>query len=184
MSFARLVLSTSSVEKMPRYSSNTLFPREHARALVQQCLDEVLNLYPIFTATAVYGSFEAVYQRAPTPLHWWNTCMILAIALASRSRVKDDALYRDAVRHASSALEHAESVLQPGSVAGLQAILLLVIYSMLDPSHFNSWYLIGVASRVMVDIGVHQEPAEDLRVNKSQLILKRRIFHCVYTLDR
>lgn len=110
--------------------------------------------------------------------------MILAIALISRSRVKDDTFYRDAVRHASSALEHAESVLQPGSVAGLQAILLLVVYSMLDPSHYNSWYLIGVASRVMVDIGIHQEPAEDLRVNKSQLILKRRLFYCVYTLDR
>ena len=110
--------------------------------------------------------------------------MILAIALVSRSQVKDDTLYRDAVRYASSALKHAESVLQPGSVAGLQAILLLVIYSMLDPSHFNSWYLIGVASRVMVDIGLHQEPAEDLRVNKSQLTLRRQIFHCVYTLDR
>ena len=184
MSFARLVLSTSSVEKMPRYASNTLFPREHARVLVQQCLDEVLSLYPIFTDTAVYGSFEAVYQRAHTPLHLWNTCMILAIALVSRSQVKDDDPYKNAVRHASSALEHVESVLQPGSVAGLQAVLLLVIYSMLDPSHFNSWYLIGVASRVMVDIGIHQEPAEDLRVNRAEIMLKRRIFYCVYTLDR
>ena len=187
MSFARLILSTSSVDAMPRYSEPALPSRDIARGLIQKCINEVLVLYPVFSDTATFGSFEAVYQHpgyASTPLHWWNTCMVLAIAYISQSHAKDDAMYQKAVRLASSALESAESVIHPGSVAGLQAIILLVIYSLLDPSHFNSWYLIGVASRVMADLGLHQEPAEDLRIKESQLMLRRRVFYCIYTLDR
>ena len=186
MSFARLVLSTSSVEEMPRFSSNTLPTRELGRELVQQCLQEMFSLYPVLTDTAIFGSLEAVYQQSGhhTALHHWDVRLSFAIALMSRSRSKGDLRYREAVCHASSALERAEAVILPGSIAGLQAILLLVLYSMLDSSHFNSWYLIGVASRVMVDLGLHQDPAEELRVKGSHLMLRRRIFACVYTLDR
>ncbi|MCJ1396389.1 hypothetical protein MMC18_009279 [Xylographa bjoerkii] len=186
MSFARLVLSTSSVEEMPRFSSNALPSRELGRELVQQCLKETFSLYPVLTDTAIFGSLDAVYQQRgySTVSHCWDVRLSFAIALLSRSRSKGDHLYRDAVRHASSALEVAEAVILPGSIASLQAIILLVLYSMLDPSHFNSWYLIGVASRVMADLGLHQEPAEELRVKESHLMLRRRIFSCVYTLDR
>ena len=186
MSFARLVLSTSSVEEMPRFSSNTLPPRELGRELVQQCLQEMFSLYPVLTDTAIFGSLDAVYQQTGyiTASHRWDVRLSFAIALVSRSRSKEDHLYRDAVRHASSALEDAEAVILPGSIASLQAILLLVLYSMLDPSHFNSWYLIGVASRVMADLGLHQDPTEELRVKESHIVLRRRMFSCVYTLDR
>ena len=187
MSFARLILSTSSVGAMPRYSEPALPPRDIARGLIQKCLDEVLVMYPVFSDTATFGSFEAVYQQrgyTSSPLHRWNTCMILAIASIAQSHNKGDAMYQNAVRLASNALEIAESVIHPGSIAGLQAILLLVIYSMFDPPHFSSWYLIGVASRVMADLGLHQEPAEEVRIKESQLLLRRRIFYCVYTLDR
>ncbi|MCJ1386365.1 hypothetical protein MMC17_009491 [Xylographa soralifera] len=186
MSFARLVLSTSSVEEMPRFSSNALPPRELGRELVQRCLREMFSLYPVLTDTAIFGSLDAVYQQRGyiTALHRWDVRLSFAIALMSRSPSKGGQMYRDAVRHASSALEDAEAVILPGSIASLQAILLLVLYSMLDPSHFNSWYLIGVASRVMADLGLHQDPAEELRVKEPHLILRRRIFSCVYTLDR
>ena len=187
MSFSRLVLSTSAVNTMPHYYEPDLPPREIACGLIQKCLNEVFVMYPVFTDTATFGSFEAVYQPrgyASTPLHWWNTCMILAIAYISQSHTKDDVMYQKAVRLASTALESAESVIHPGSVAGLQALLLLVIYSMLDPSHFNCWYLVGVASRVMADLGLHQEPTEEQRMKEPQLMLRRRVFYCVYALDR
>lgn len=187
MSFARLVLSTSSVEEMPRFSSNALPSREIGRDLVQQCLKEWFALYPVLSKTALFGSLEAVYQQRgypATPLHRWNIWLVFAIALMSRSHVKGDSAYRDAVRYASNALEHVEAIIQPGSIAGLQAMLLLVLYAMLDPSHFKGWYLIGVASRVMADLGLHQEPAEELRMKEPYLMLRRRIFYCVYNLDR
>ena len=186
MSFARLVLSTSSIEEMPRFASKALPSRELASELVQQCLKEMFSLYPVLTDTAIFGSLDAVYQERgySTASHSWDVRMTFAIAMMSRSQSKGDHPYRDAVRYASSALEDAEDVILPGSIASLKAILLLVLYSMLDPSHFNSWYLIGVASRVMADLGLHQEPTKELRVKEAHLMLRRRIFSCVYTLDR
>ena len=186
MSFARLVLSSSSVEEMPRFSRNSFPPRDVAISLIQRYLRCVSIQYPVLSETALFGSLDAVYQnvRHARPLDHWNIRMVLAIALASCSQSKDDTHYRDAVRHVSTALEQVESVVQPGSMAGIQAILLLVLYSLIDPSHFNNWYLVGVASRVMVDLGLHQDPAGDSRIKESQLELRRRIYQCVYALDR
>lgn len=187
MSFARLVLSTACIEEMPSSSGLTLPPRDIATGLVQSCIAKVLILYPVISDTALFGSLESVYQhggRFSSPWDRWCVRMVLAIAYMCHSRAHGDLHYRNAVSHASVALEHRESVIQPGSMTAVQAILLLVVFSMLDPSHFSCWYLVGVASRVMVDIGLHQDPTEDVRVKRSHLESRRCVFYCVYTLDR
>ena len=187
MSFPRLLFSTACVEEMPQSSANALPPRDHATILIQECIQRVFSLYPILSDTAIFGSLEAVYQHGGhycTAMDRWIVRMVLAIALLCRSQAKDDANYQSAVCHASVALEQRESVVQPGSVKAVQAVLLLVIYSILDPSHFISWYLVGIASRIMVDIGLHQEPSEEIRMKPFKLELRRRIFYCVYSLDR
>lgn len=187
MSFARLVLSTASVEEMPPPSINALPTRDVATTLVKECIQKVFVLYPVLSETAIFGSLEAAYQHGGNyclPADRWNIRMVLAIALLCRSQSKGDVHYQSAVRHAAVALEQREAVIQPGSVAAVQAVLLLVIYSTLDPSHFSCWYLIGVASRIMVDIGLHQEGTEDARTKPSQLETRRRLFYCVYSLDR
>ena len=187
MSFARLVLSTSSADEMPRFARNA-FPSQNAtRELIQHCQKHVYALYPVLTDTALYGSLQAFYLQRDSDslaIHRWNIRLTLAIALISQAKSKTDTNYHEAVRHVSGALEDVEKVIQPGSIAGVQAVLLLVLYSMYDPSHFKSWYLIGVASRIMVDLGLHQEPPEELRIKESQQELRRRIFYCVYSLDR
>lgn len=189
MSFARLVLTTASVSAMPQASVCILPQREFAIGLVQECIQKIFIIYPILSDTLVFGSMEAAYQhngRYCPPQDCWNTRMVLAIACLCRSQAKGDIHYQNAVSHASVALVQREAVLQPGSIATVQATLLLVIYSMMDPSHFSSRFLIGVAARVMVDIGLHQDPAADeqSRLKPAQLELRRRIFFCVYALDR
>ena len=187
MSFARLVLSTSSVEEMPRYSMNALPPMDEALALIQHYLKTVSVLYPVLSETVMFGSLNAVYQHQghhARHIDHWNIRMIFAIASMSQSKSKNDIQYDDAVHHASVALERAEAVLQPGSAVGIQSTLLLLLYALLDPLHFSCWFLIGVASRAMVDLGLHQDPAEDVRVRESQLDRRHRIYQCVYMLDR
>ena len=187
MSFARLVLSTASVNDMLVPSNSPLPPRDFATHLARDFIRKVSTLYPVLSETAVFGSLEAVYQHKGlycSPWDRWVVRMVLAIALLLRSQLKGDSDYKNAVLHACAALEQREAIIQPGSMAAIQAILLLVIYSLLDPSHFNSWYLVGVASRIMVDIGLHQEPPEEIRMKSSQLELRRRIFYCLYSLDR
>lgn len=187
MSFARQVLSTSAIEEMPTYASNALPQRRGIVPLVQHYLDDFHVLYPFLSATKLWGSIDAVSQedgRYASAMDHWTTRSILAIALASLSRRRGDTQYQDAVRHATAALDHIETVVHPGSISGIQALVLLVLYSMLDPHHFSSWYLIGLASRAMVDIGLHQDPPRELRLKETELELRRRLYLSVYALDR
>ena len=108
----------------------------------------------------------------------------MGIAIISQSRTHGDSQSQTAVNHISIAFEYSEKVCRPGSVHGVQAILLLIIYSLYDPHQFNSWSLMGIAARVLVDLGLHQDPPADRLLHGPSLELRRRIFRCVYSLDR
>ena len=187
MSFARLVLSTSSVAAMHKLVKNVLPQRHEITPLVKHYLENIHVLYPFLSESKLFQSIDAVYQvngRHALPIDRWTVRLVLATAVASLSRKRGDTKYQDAVRHAAAALEEIETVIHPGSIAGVQSILQLVIYAMLDPHHFNGWYLIGLASRVMVDLGLHQAPPRELCLKHSELDMRLRVYDCVYALDR
>jgi len=188
MSFARLVLSTSSDEDMPSFARNVLPQRQAITPLIQHYLDNIHILYPFLSETKLFAAVDVIYREddrhAASPMDHWTTRMVLAIAHASRSKRRGDTQYQDAVRHAAGAFEHIEDVVQPGSLAGIQAMLLMVIYAMLDPHHFKSWNLIGLASRAMVDIGMHQDPPTESRLKGFDHEISRRVYASIYSLDR
>lgn len=187
MSFARLVLSTSAVEAMPKFKSAALLPQNPITSLVRHYVENIHIFYPFLSETKIFASIDALHHERgdyASSVDRWTVGFVLAIALASQSRQRGDLQYKKAVYHASMALECAEAVLQPGSMVGVQSILLLVLYATLDPCHFNSWYLIGVASRAMVDLGLHQELTSPKQAPTSEADMRRRVFHTVYSLDR
>jgi hypothetical protein len=110
--------------------------------------------------------------------------MVLAVGTMSLSRSQNSMAAHNAACFVKSALAYTDAVITPSDIKGVQATLLLVQYSMLEPAHFNSWYLIGVASRIMIDIGLHQEPLRASKRKATEMDLRRRVFYCVYTLDR
>jgi hypothetical protein len=63
-------------------------------------------------------------------------------------------------------------------------MLLLAQYSFVDPARFRSWYLVGMAAKVAVDLGLHQDPPTEVLTNHDRLDMRRRVFHCIYCLDR
>ena len=187
MSFARLVLSTSSVIDMPKIVRNILPQRYEVTPLVEHYLENIHVLYPFLLEGKIFQSIDAVYHengRHALPIDRWTIRLVLATANASLSRERGDSKYQEAVRHTVAALEEIETVVHPGSIMGIQSLLQLVLYATLDPCHFNSWYLIGVASRVMVDLGLHQLPPEELRVKHSEPDMRSRVYDSVYALDR
>lgn len=185
MSFAKLVLSASALEPLPQPTGSALPPRYVLTPLVQYYLDNVLVYYPFLSETTIFAFLaEHDGQAYASPIAHWTVRMVVAISLASRSKKRGDQSYLDAVTYASEALYWIEAVVQPGSIHGIQSLLLLVVYAMLDPHHFNSWYLIGLASRVMVDLGLHQDVSVSTQTSKSDIVLRRRVYHSVYALDR
>ena len=187
MSFARLLLCVSTTKQLPKVETSSLPPRYTAMPLIQKYLDSIFVILPFFSETEFMTSMSSVYQesgRQAIPYDHYCFRMILAIGAAASSKSKGDENNRMAHQHVSAALEYAEMVLHPGSMNGLQAILFLVEYSLYDPEHFDSWYLTGMASRVMVDLGLHQELPPESKASKQLLDARRRLFYCTYAMDR
>jgi hypothetical protein len=184
MTFARLVLAASTNDPVPE-PKGTGLPAEHAtRALIQFYEANILPLYPAFSIVSLYSVVDRLYQETPGPLRnseYWLFWMVLAISSAAQSRSMRDKSYLDALEFVGRALPHADRALTPGYVAQLQSLILLTQYSMLDPTHFSSWHLIGFTCRAVVDLGFHQDLPY---MQPSDLEARRRTFYCVYALDR
>ncbi|KAI7363777.1 hypothetical protein KC354_g6234 [Hortaea werneckii] len=187
MSYARLILSACSKDPLPSGTTKELPPRYSAASLIQHYLNNVFTLVPVFEEASFYGSVDNAYAqdtRKADPFDHWVVRMVLAIASASMSEQRGDQHYLEGIGHVCAALSHAEGVLNPGSISSVQALVMLTEYAMLDPHHFDSWSLIGAASRAMVDLGLHTDPPKGTPMTKGKLDLRRRVFWCVYVLDR
>ncbi|KZM25477.1 DNA binding [Ascochyta rabiei] len=186
MSYARLILSAATKEALPTGLTKALPAKYAATPLIQHYLNNIFALLPVFEEAALYASIDAIYHQTDvaTP---WDKCivrMVLAIACLSQSEQRGDTHYADAVGHVNAALENAEDVLHPGYVTNVQALVLFTIYATMDPHHFDSWTLIGAASRAMIDLGIHQDPSRNVAVARGKLEVRRRVYWCVYALDR
>lgn len=162
-------------------------PRHEVTHLVQHYFDNFFALYPIFQESSFFASLDAVYNTrgaVASPFDHFSVRMVLGIAHAGKLEQRGDANYMAAVGHVAAALTHAELIIRPGSIQSVQAMLLLHEYAMIDPHHFDSWSLIGAASRAMVDIGLHQDPPKGTAMARSKLELRRRVFWSVYAFDR
>ncbi|CAG8906489.1 unnamed protein product [Penicillium egyptiacum] len=186
-SFANLLLSVALADSPPPSCPYSLPARHEATPLLQHYFDNVFVQLPFFVETSFWTSVDAVYQsggRFAKPFDHWMLRMVLAIASASVSYHYNDKSHQRAWALVSDALTYAEEVLRPGSVSGIQAILLLAQYSLVDPLRFRSWYLVGMAVKVAIDLGLHQDPPAEVSTNSDRLDIRRRVFHCIYCLDR
>ncbi|PYH96721.1 hypothetical protein BO71DRAFT_481830 [Aspergillus ellipticus CBS 707.79] len=118
----------------------------------------------------------------------------------------------------ASAIVHLESFLGntaagdgSGALEELQAVLLLASFALLRPVAPGLWYIVGVATRLAVDLGLHYEDGTDLDTGeeglnrpqgkndgKSKMRIdtrelgrrewvrdyRRRLWWCVYSFDR
>ncbi|KAF1832985.1 Zn(II)2Cys6 cluster transcripitional activator [Decorospora gaudefroyi] len=186
MSYARLIRSASAKEPLPTGLTKALPPKYAATPLIQHYLNNVFTLWPVFEEATLYSSVDAIYQQGDSATPWdrWSVRMVLAIACLSQSESRGDTHYSDAVGHMNAALENAEDVLHPGYVSSIQALILWTIYATMDPHHFDSWTLVGAASRAMVDLGIHQDPSKNVTVSRAKLEIRRRVYWCIYSLDR
>ncbi|KAK5465235.1 hypothetical protein LTS15_001798 [Exophiala xenobiotica] len=186
MSFAKLLLSAAAKEELPPVETRGLPPRYAVTPMINHYLENIYVLLPFFSETELMSSLSRIYNdpSSVSPLDVWNVRLIMAIAYASCSQRKGDENDKTALQHMAAARTLAHYVLHPGTITGVQALLLLVQYALVDPAHFDSWYLVGMASRLVIDLGLHCEPPPETKISKTTLDLRRRIFHCTYALDR
>lgn len=81
------------------------------------------------------------------------------------------------------ALQFISAARESHSVHNIEAMTLLVLYNLRSPSNTGIWYMIGLAMRTCVDLGLHRE-AYYGNVTPYEGQLKRRLFWTVYFLER
>lgn len=82
-----------------------------------------------------------------------------------------------------TALQYISAARESHSVHNIEAMTLLVLYSLRSPSNSGIWYMIGLAMRTCVDLGLHRE-AYYRNVLPYEGQLRRRLFWTVYFLER
>ncbi|WVR06484.1 hypothetical protein IAU60_003515 [Kwoniella sp. DSM 27419] len=113
--------------------------------------------------------------------------MVLALSTMASSRFVDppDELRACSETFHAEAMKHLDAVFEEQSYVGLQAILLLVWYSLLNPDKGSIWFLVGLATRTCVDLGYHNEHnAQVEQLDVLELDMRRRLFWCTYKMDR
>ena len=159
-------------------------PKEEARALGQQYLNNIFMVLPVIETATFWAALDSVYGSYSLPYHQFVLRMVLATALIMRSETYDDTYYRLGGDHAMAAMHYVEEAFRPDDISSIQGMLLLVEYSRYDPRRFDNWTLVGAVARAMVDLGLHQDPPKKAQMSRLHLEARRRVFMCVYTMDR
>lgn len=82
-----------------------------------------------------------------------------------------------------AALQHLHAAREARTVQNIEAMTLLVIYHLRSASSHGIWYMIGLAMRTAIDLGLHRKDYEK-GLDASTIQARRRLFWSVYTLER
>ena len=82
-----------------------------------------------------------------------------------------------------TALQYISAPRESHSIHNIEAMILLVLYNLRSPSNSGIWYMVGLAMRTCVDLGLHRE-AHYGSISPYEGQLRRRLFWTVYFLER
>jgi len=74
-------------------------------------------------------------------------------------------------------------------VHNIEAMVLLVLYHLRSASNHGIWYMIGLAMRTCIDLGLHRRGRDEGKKTRDQhgrieLEMRRRLFWTIYVLER
>ncbi|KAK2048348.1 hypothetical protein LZ31DRAFT_58262 [Colletotrichum somersetense] len=162
-------------------------PQNHLQHLVDFYFAHSHTLYPIVrrhefeeTLATVLGNPQD--PAAQSPLWMFRLWMILAIGSTTYCSV---ALCEESesMLYYNKALGYMEDALGCGDMVALEVIMLQVSYSFFNQLGPNTWFLVGLAARLSVGMGLHTSSSYDaLPVDVAEH--RKRVFYSVYMMDR
>ncbi|KAI1365479.1 fungal-specific transcription factor domain-containing protein [Xylaria arbuscula] len=199
------------------------FPdKELALKLVELYFEHANPQIPLLHRVDFMQMFEHAYAdegriRGPRELYILN--MVFAIGggiimdSQTTSRVSgEERKQAQPEEYHASAIIHLEACLNGGGLEELQAVLLLASFALLRPVPPGLWYIVGVAVRLAVDLGLYYEDGKDVEFDlgasrntpnaqetsgksREALLrergrreyvrdLRRRLWWCTYAFDR
>lgn len=178
----------------PRESLNLLqsIPKEVADFLLEVYISRSMAAYPVFHEKWLRRCHKRVIHGAakhsqhqqdqPRPYDIFVVCLIMALALSTAARSKQSKAREMAFKLFQHAIPHVPDTLT-NDFAGLQALVLLHCYGVMNPAAVNVYFLSSYIMQACVDQGLHREDDASAKVDVLTRDLKRRVFWTGWELD-
>lgn len=178
----------SILNQQPSHLSLRSVPSSVADFLFDIYINRIITQYPIYYSADVVHSFNAIFHNDADPSSQpeardiYIVSLIMAISLSTAARSKQARAQSLATGLFKTAMLHVSTVLS-NDLAGLQALLLLIQYTFLNPSVANLWLLTGLSSEACIDMGLHQELPATADHDLLERDMRRRIFWCAWEME-
>ncbi|RAK89045.1 hypothetical protein BO79DRAFT_265585 [Aspergillus costaricaensis CBS 115574] len=164
------------------------FPeRAHIEYLMEFYFAHSHTLYPIIRQTEFASVIWRVYNNpqdnlAGSALWMFRIWMVLAIGSTTHCSVTlgDES---ESVLYYNKAMVYFEDALGLGDMAALEVMMLQVSYSFFNQVGPNTFFLVGVAARMAIGIGLHSSSSY-ANLPSDVVEYRKRIFFSLYMMDR
>ncbi|KAL2817956.1 fungal-specific transcription factor domain-containing protein [Aspergillus cavernicola] len=159
----------------------------HVQHLINFYFAHSHTLYPIVTRSEVMQTLDRIRGNPQnlaeqSPLDIFRIWMILAIGSTAVSSVSLTEESESRIYY-SKALQYSELALGSDDMAALEVIMLQVSYSFFNQLGPNTWFLVGIAARLALGMGLHTASTyENLPVDVQER--HKRVFFSIYMMDR
>ncbi|CAK7210407.1 hypothetical protein SBRCBS47491_000774 [Sporothrix bragantina] len=180
-------------EEMLRYSVKEPPSDALGARLLNLYLAQPHARYPFLQPAELWTLHHARYEHAPAAATGLSLAqrygifklyMVYAIG-ATLLQLTEKTIESDLSpeRFYMTALQHMAAAREPRTVQNIEAMTLLVIYHLRSASGLGLWYMIGLAMRTCIDLGMHRRSHEQ-GLSSEGVQARRRLFWTVYALER
>jgi hypothetical protein len=177
----------------------TSLPSHVIHTLVKKFIQRVLPIYPFLYEPSIWGHVERAMQKRMAQLPGTSAgsvrpdydflvvYLILAISSTlgsansgneARCMAFSGSLFSEGIHHLSSKAPF------PNDLAEIQATLLILQYTLINPKYANVWVLSGVVMRSCLELGLHREVSQSIGLDSLTVDMRRQIFWVAYCMDR
>ncbi|ORY32288.1 fungal-specific transcription factor domain-domain-containing protein [Naematelia encephala] len=172
-------------QPLPEYAS--------AKASVDTFFDRCSLSYPLLGKAELLHDLDELYLRKSqeidpsklAPLSevtaGKDVIVLMVIAIGTIIGERVSSLVKGSSRtYKTLAMSGFSSVVNRKDILSVQALILLGIYSLYDPSDISLWHVVGLGSRIAVEVGLHRH--QDSPSKEAEQ--RKRVFWSLYSLDR
>ncbi|OJJ03405.1 hypothetical protein ASPVEDRAFT_84852 [Aspergillus versicolor CBS 583.65] len=180
--------------KHHQFISTSLEPEDHVISRVntflvaENIMYGILDPFSTLADTQVYLKLRISESGALLRLQgleahqYFRISMVCAISCANQAR-HEPRLLTQSMNYYVDALCYLEEVSSEASAESLQALQLLIVFSLFSPHEGDIWRLLSYACRLSIELGYHAEP-RFLSAEYNKLQLQRASFWGLYALER
>ena len=175
--------STSGLSTIPKTVADFLFSNYMTRTFAQCPLFYSADLHAYFNS--VFDNLTAMHDTdmpSGPPRERFIIGLIMAISLTTAARTQQVWANSIATGLMKEAMRNIQSVCT-NDIHGLQALLLFLQYTNLDPMAANVWLLSGFTTQACIDLGLHHETPAIKELDPLTRDIRRRVFWCAYEME-